>query len=1142
MPGRDDKSAGRPARSGRRIQLLGEPGVIGTGGQWLALGAHDAVLLAVLALEGPTPRKRLATLLWPDSEPRLAAISLRQRLFRLRRRHGVALLADSQVVSLDPGFEHDLSDLEAALERDPDHGREPLLGYGGFEDIGDAAEWVARARERWQRQRLELLGARAEALAGAGERSRALAFAERLVDAAPTRESGHRLLMRLHYEAGDRAAAQAAFLRCTDVLRHELGTAPGLETRELAAWIGRADEAAERRPRPALPPALQRPPSLIGREREWQALDDALAAERPLIVLTGGEGSGRSRLLAEWAAALGDGAQSHGPRRGDAMRPGHLLARVLAALPALAWRGLPARSVERLKAIAATGDDDPAPAVAMDLSSPVLIDALRAALGSARGAGRRAITLDDAALADPVSLRTLLDAVGAADAPTLVLTLDRDDESGLARMLEPLRPLQVDLLPWDLRTIERWVASLGIADLDARAWALALASHVEGQPGPMLHVLRAAAVAGLAARPPAQLPVPLYLDAGWQARLQRLSPAARKLAQLAALSEQALDVPLAAEVLGVHALDLAAPWRELQRTGWLYEGRLAHACAQRAVTTAVPAPVARETHRQLAQALMRGGGPAQRVAMQAARGGLWTQAAEQAEAAAQEVGAQSLGDAGARADETLRWLDRATAAWLRAGERARAFDAAARAAALALPRRPAAAMRRRLRRLRRWADGEVQAADAELFAAELSLHESDGATAIEAAQRALGDPDLPLPPASEPLHARRLRARCMLAAALARSGRGDEGLPLLHGVAREVWEQAPAPIQRLYWSLTGYALAHVDRRREAIAALEHAVAIEEAAEESADAMTDLGNLAVMLGQLGHVEPALNRARRADAWRVRLHADDSLAAAVCRMNIGLLCVRAGRYDEALHTLEQSLAVFRSGDAAFWVSAAENNLALLWLELGQFARARQVMSPLPASIGRQGRVRRAVLECRLDRLAGRPVVDRLRREQADAAQDPALNRLMLELAIAEASEPQAAREMAARIHREAERHELDALALRALVLGAQVHAEAGQHATAARLARLASAPFEAGCRPMDLSDAGFWWVVSQALAPDVAAAAEAMRRGRDWLVRTRATHVPMPFRETFVQRVPAHRALWLSEAAPAAQPAEGQREAS
>lgn len=76
---------------------------VSVGGEPIPLALRDAALLAWLALEGPTPRLRLAQLLWPDSEPEAARNALRQRLFQLRRAVGSELVVGSHTLALAPG-------------------------------------------------------------------------------------------------------------------------------------------------------------------------------------------------------------------------------------------------------------------------------------------------------------------------------------------------------------------------------------------------------------------------------------------------------------------------------------------------------------------------------------------------------------------------------------------------------------------------------------------------------------------------------------------------------------------------------------------------------------------------------------------------------------------------------------------------------------------------------------------------------------------------------------------------------------------------------------------------------------------------------------------------------------------------------
>ena len=60
-----------------QLELSRSPSALSPAGRALPLQWRDAALLAWLAIEGPTPRARLAALLWPDSSTESARNSLR---------------------------------------------------------------------------------------------------------------------------------------------------------------------------------------------------------------------------------------------------------------------------------------------------------------------------------------------------------------------------------------------------------------------------------------------------------------------------------------------------------------------------------------------------------------------------------------------------------------------------------------------------------------------------------------------------------------------------------------------------------------------------------------------------------------------------------------------------------------------------------------------------------------------------------------------------------------------------------------------------------------------------------------------------------------------------------------------------------
>ena len=88
--------------------LLAGAALLQQGGQAWPLAPLDAVLLAWLALEGPTSRARLAALLWPHKDADAARNSLRQRLFKLRQQADVLALPGPDTLALAAGVTHDL--------------------------------------------------------------------------------------------------------------------------------------------------------------------------------------------------------------------------------------------------------------------------------------------------------------------------------------------------------------------------------------------------------------------------------------------------------------------------------------------------------------------------------------------------------------------------------------------------------------------------------------------------------------------------------------------------------------------------------------------------------------------------------------------------------------------------------------------------------------------------------------------------------------------------------------------------------------------------------------------------------------------------------------------------------------------------
>ncbi|MEQ1805951.1 MAG: AAA family ATPase [Burkholderiaceae bacterium] len=497
-------------QSGSRIalQLIGTPSLHVPGAAPIRLERKDAALLALLALGGATPRARVAALLWPDVDDEHARNSLRQRLFRLHRGAAADVVLAGDVLQLAAHVEHDLAALPARLEADPHAAAGELLGNLDFADSTELAEWIDVVREQWAVTRRDALAEIAGRLEGERQIARALLYAERLVADDPFMEHAHRRVMRLHYLRGDRSAALAAYEHARSVLRRELQVDPGQETEELAGLIRTSGApvngqrgALSRQPQPV---AILRPPRLVGREAEWEQLNQVHAQSR-VVLVSGEPGIGKTRLLTDFAASCAQTAL-FGARPGDARVPYALLARAIRGLsqqhgpPKAEW----ARA--ELARVAPELGSPPAGTLEPLRMRQATVDSL----AHWRAAGVELVALDDLHFADEATLE-LLPALTAASGVTWLLGVRSAETPPLAAQWltehQSEGALTLELGPLSLAAIERLLDSLAIPDFDAGAWGAPLARHTGGNPMFILETL----IALLAQGPQALRAAPMHL-------------------------------------------------------------------------------------------------------------------------------------------------------------------------------------------------------------------------------------------------------------------------------------------------------------------------------------------------------------------------------------------------------------------------------------------------------------------------------------------------------------------------------------------------------------------------------------------------------------------------------------------------------
>jgi DNA-binding SARP family transcriptional activator len=277
------------------------------------LSAKSLALLAYLTLEpGSHSRSALCGLLWGDVATEKAQASLRQSLKQLRETLGDYVAIDRHTVALRASVPSDVSEF-LALEADgneaaADADIPQFLTGLTVRDAVAFEEWTDRTRQSLlQRYRRAVIAAARSAHARR-DWQRALTFAERWQQLDQLSDDAAHFLVEVLYLNGERDTALAAFDTFRARLKRESGTTPGLALRQLAARIHDAPFTASPRVAPvrALLPAFDA--GLIGREREWAALQQSCHALRDgqggVVLVEGATGVGKSRLMHDFARFL----------------------------------------------------------------------------------------------------------------------------------------------------------------------------------------------------------------------------------------------------------------------------------------------------------------------------------------------------------------------------------------------------------------------------------------------------------------------------------------------------------------------------------------------------------------------------------------------------------------------------------------------------------------------------------------------------------------------------------------------------------------------------------------------------------------------------------------------------------------------
>ena len=323
------------------VSLLGEQAITDDrAGSIRGRSSRAVALIAFLVLHAGSAqaRQRIAGLIWPESTDAQALTNLRRELHHLRQILGdePSLVVtsrelcwrDTKTCRVDVRvFDTERkAALAAAAGDDGDdggilrHASAAIAAYRGELLPGVYEDWLLDARAQLERQCVDLCDLACAARARAGDLAGAVEAARRRVQLQPLEEIGYRTLMELQADLGDRAGAVSTYHHCASVLERELGVAPDPSTRRAFQRLMVHARLAVRPPA-AASAAAGRPglaaAQLVGRSAELSVLLDvwraAVAGRRGLVLVRGGSGVGKTRLVAEVAemARLQGGVVAH---------------------------------------------------------------------------------------------------------------------------------------------------------------------------------------------------------------------------------------------------------------------------------------------------------------------------------------------------------------------------------------------------------------------------------------------------------------------------------------------------------------------------------------------------------------------------------------------------------------------------------------------------------------------------------------------------------------------------------------------------------------------------------------------------------------------------------------------------------------
>jgi DNA-binding SARP family transcriptional activator/tetratricopeptide (TPR) repeat protein len=565
-----------PAALSIRLGILG-PATLGVddGPAHLFKGRRPLRVLAYLLLHrrNPVLREPAAAALWPDDDKEAAHANLRRHLYLLAQalppsRPGVPWIigeSDRVQINAEARIFVDADEFEILATR----GAHELAAerYGGdlFVTLDDT--WVASERERLRSLYLTALSELVPQYRRRRDFTRAMHYAQQLLGADPWREDVLRQLMSVRYEAGDSAGALSEYDAFARRLRCELNVDPMHETSTLREAIV-SGHAIDRDATPVeaeastLPRRIAHELPFAGREADLGAFtarwNDAAHGRGGVVAVSGEAGIGKTRLVREMAAY----ASAHGGRAlfgttaYPELQPYESLAEALrSALPLVALVDAP-HAIATLAQIVPELSEKQFDLQAFASGAPDdrqrrLFDAIVTILRGLAKPRPVLVILEDLHWAGSGTLAALqYVAARIARAPVLIVATYREEEvgrlHGLRAVLRTLRAqnLLTEFSPGLLTEADVFEIVTHVASVEGDKVSIArrLFERSEGNPLFLNEIVDA--MADSPAEPAATLQKTV------EARVARLSPAAKSFVEIASAAGSGFDVEVIREVTG----------------------------------------------------------------------------------------------------------------------------------------------------------------------------------------------------------------------------------------------------------------------------------------------------------------------------------------------------------------------------------------------------------------------------------------------------------------------------------------------------------------------------------------------------------------------------------------------------------------